>query len=136
MLSPYKILGDIMARTPWVFDSYSFPINPEEDTGWVGELVLSERVAINSTRSNIQIGGIKSDQRQVSGWIWGEDSNEMNSRLYSWMRNRTQATLVDHNGVSRRAILVEYKPTAVRDPKEWVQGRQTWRYSARFIALD
>ena len=125
-----------MARVGWEFESYSFAINPEEDSGWVPELVISERVAINASRSNIQIGGAKSDQRQVSGWIWGAGANEQYNKLYNWVKNRTQSTLVDHNGVSRRAILVEFKPTAVSNPREWSAGRQTWRYSARFIALD
>lgn len=123
-------------RVAWSFNNYSWPVNPEEDSGWTPEIVLSERVPIGASRSKIQIGGFKSDVRTISGWCFGPQANEQYSNLYNWMKNKTQATLTDHNGVSRTAILVEFKPAAVSAPRAWADGVQYWRYSAKWIAVD
>ena len=60
-----------MARVAWQFNGYSWPINPEDDSGWIpGELVYSELVPIYKFSSHVQVGGKKSKRRQVRGWIW------------------------------------------------------------------
>jgi hypothetical protein len=122
-----------MARVAWSFASYSFPINPEKDSGWVYDHVMSEQVPIQATESDIQFGGRKSPRRQVSGWIWGSSSSTFFAQFDSWRRNRTQGTLTDHLGNSRSAILVKFEPEAINDPQAWAEGRQTWRYTAEFV---
>lgn len=125
-----------MARVGWQFNNYSWPVNPENDSGWVFELVINEKVPINSFKSRIQIGGGKSDVRKISGWLFGPDSPQQYSNMQSWFKNRVQANLVDHLGNSRRAMLRELSAEAVMSAHEWTQGRQTWKYNAVFMALD
>lgn len=124
-----------MARVAWSFAAYEFPINPEKDSGWVYDHVMSEQVPIQATSSNIQFGGRKSPRRQVSGWIWGETSAAFFAQWDNWRRNKTQGTLTDHLGQSRTAILIKFEPEFVQDIQAWNDGRQTFRYNAEFIGV-
>ncbi len=124
-----------MSRVAWSFSSYSFPVNPEKDSGWVYEHIMGEQVPIQGTSSNIQFGGRKSPRRQISGWIWGETSNTFFAQFDNWRKNRVQGTLTDHLGNSRTAILIKFEPEAVQDIQAWNDGRQTWRYNAEFIGI-
>lgn len=127
-----------MARTPWSFDGYEWPINPEPggDTGWIpGETQLSELVPIDVYKSSVQIGGAKSERRQIRGWIWGPDSNTFYAKFMTWRRDRKKAILRDHLGESRTALLVNFSAEAMEDPKAWSDGRQTWKYTAEFLEM-
>lgn len=123
-------------RIAWSFDNYSFHVNPEEDSGWVVEPVVSNRVPIGGNRSRIQIGGIKSATRQISGWIYGPGSAIQYNNMRRWVRDRVVSTLTDHLGESRRAIMISFQPQAVRSASEWAAGRQAYKYTATFLALD
>lgn len=125
-----------MSRTAWIFNNYSWPVNPESDTGWTTELVISNRVPIGGSRSRIQVGGLRSDVRQISGWIYGPQSQTHIQNMTNWIKNRVVATLTDHLGVSRQAMLVDFKPQLQVSPMEWRQGRQVYKYSATFLAMD
>jgi hypothetical protein len=120
-------------RTPWQFDNYSFPVNPEKDNGWVYEEVEPEAVAIGATKSTLQWGGRKSGRRQISGWLYGEKALEQYNKMYNWKKNRTVATLVDHLGNSTSARLIKFEAENVVSNTEWKLGRSTWRYNAEFI---
>lgn len=122
-----------MARVAWQFAGYSWSVNPEKDSGWVYEHILSEQVPIQATESDIQFGGRKSPRRQISGWIWGESSATQFAQMDNWRKNRTVGILVDHLGNSRSAIMVKFEPEAVQDIQAWNDGRQTWRYTAEFV---
>jgi hypothetical protein len=124
-----------MARTPWQFAGYDFPVNPEEDSDWIYEHLESENIPINATSSNIQFGGRKSARRRISGYIWGPSSATQHAKMQSGRKNKTQGTLVDHLGNSQSAILIKFEPKFVRDAQAWAQGRSTWRYDAEFIAI-
>jgi hypothetical protein len=123
-------------RTPWVFNNYQFPVNPEEDSGWVYETIINDRVPIGGLRSRIQHGGVKSPRRQISGWMIGGEAQTFYNNMSNWIRNRVISNLVDHNGVTRQSILIEFRPQAVLSPVEWSKGRPVYRYNATFIALD
>ena len=123
-------------RVAWVFDGYQFPINPEEDSGWVFEPVVSNKVPINASRSHIQIGGVRSATRQISGWIAGPGANTQYANMSRWVRDRVVSTLTDHMGNSRRAILIDFKPQTVRSVQDWVNNRQAYKYTATFLSLS
>lgn len=120
-------------RVPWKFDGYDWPINPEKDNGWTYEQVMTEAVPINSPKSSLQFGGVKSGRRQVSGWIWGPSAPTFFAKLRAWQRSRTKATLIDHLGNTNSAILLRFEPELIQSASEWTAGRQTWRYTAEFI---
>src|SRR5689334_11651810 len=121
-----------MARTPWVFNGYSFPVNPEKDSNWTYEEVQPESVAIGASRSTFQYGGTKSGRRQISGWLYGTDATTQHNTMKSWHRNRTIATLVDHTGAATTARLSKFDAEFVQSNTEWKAGRNTWRYNAEF----
>lgn len=123
-------------RVAWSFDNYSFHVNPEEDTGWVYEPVISNRVPIGGNRSRIQIGGVKSATRQISGWIYGPGWSTQYNNMQRWVRDRVVSTLTDHLGVSKQAIMVSFQPQAIRSAQEWSKNRQVYKYTATFIALE
>lgn len=125
-----------MARVGWEFNGYSWAINPMTDTDWIYEHNITEGVGINAQVSTLQYGGTKSGRRRISGWIWGPNGPTQFSNMRSWQRNRTQATLTDHKGNSVRAMLVKFEPEPTQDSVEWAQGRQTYKYTAEFVALE
>lgn len=122
-----------MARTPWNFSSYNFNINPEEDSGWVGENVEAENSPVGSSRSTIHWVARKTERRQTGGWIWGPGGATQLSNMKNWERNRTVSYLTDHTGDSRKARLRKFEAKPVQDIPEWKQGRQTWRWSGEWI---
>lgn len=122
-----------MARTAWIFNSYSWPVNPEKDTGWNAEEVEPEAVAINATRSTFQWGGRKSGRRQISGWLYGANALEQYNQMRSWKNNRVVATLTDHLGNSATARLAKFDAELTPSATEWAHGRSTWHYNAEFI---
>lgn len=123
-------------RTPYVFNNYSWPVNPSDDSGWIQELVLSEQVPINASRSVIQVGAFKSATRQMSGYIWGVNAQEQYNTMLSWFQNKTQANLIDYLGITRKAILTKFEPKIVNDITAYKAGRFTFQYTAVFTALD
>jgi hypothetical protein len=123
-----------MSRVAWSFNGYSFPINPDDDSGWTEDEVMTENVPIGSTNSSIQFVGRKSGRRQIQGWLWGPAAATQKSTMKSWKDNRTEATLIDHTGDSQKAIMVKFEAKPVMSISEWNQGRQTYRYTAEFIA--
>jgi len=125
-----------MARTPWSFASYSFPLNPNTDTDWVEELALSEQLPIGSSRSVLQFGGRKAAKRQTHGYIWGPNAQEQYNQMVSWFRNRTQATLTDHTGRSRKAMLTKFSARLVNDVAAYRENRITWEVDCEWTALD
>lgn len=124
-----------MGRVAWSFNGYSFPINPEKSSGFVKDPLLAERVPIQANKSNIQRGGLKSGRIVVSGMLFGENSDSMKNMFDYWLENGTVGDLVDHQGIRVTAMLVKFDPETVRDIKAWKCGRQTWSYSAEFVAM-
>ncbi len=125
-----------MPRTPWVFNNYSFPTNPERDSGWTTELNFSEKSAINSGSSRLQYNSTKSPRRQTSGYCFGENAITQRNTMDGWLRNRTQATLIDHNGVARKAQLIRFSAEAVNDVRAYKDNRATFRFDAEWIGVD
>lgn len=125
-----------MARVGWQFAGFDWYVNPEKDSNWVFDHAVSEQVPIQATKSTLQFGGRKSARRQISGWIYGENSAIQYATMEGWRQNKTQGVLVDHLGNSRNAIMIKFEPEAVQDIKAWEEGRQTWRYQAEFISTD
>src|SRR6185369_5463823 len=121
-------------RVAWQFNSYSWAINPDEDSGWKADESNAENLPIGSTSSSIQWGGRKSARRQISGFIWVPSGDTQRVNMESWKTNRTVSTLIDHTGASQKAQLVSLEMKPVQDHKEWLQNRQTYRYNAEFIA--
>ena len=124
-----------MARVAWTFDSYSWSINPDTDSDWVYEQVISEQVPVNASNSSIQFGGRKSGRRQIEGWLWGPNALTQKNKMKTWQLNRTRSTLTDHLGNAQAAILIRFEAKMVQSVSEWLSGRQTWRYTAEFIAV-
>lgn len=125
-----------MARVPWNFSGYDWAINPEKDSGWTPEHVSSEQVPINAPISSIQFGGTKAARRQIQGWVWGAQGPTQYNNMVSWHRNKTNATLTDHMGNTRRCILIKLEWEWVQDIAEWNEGRQTYKYTAEFVATE
>lgn len=124
-----------MSRTPWQFDGYDFPTNPDDDSGWTTEVIYSEKNGINATGSRLQFGALKSPRRQISGYFFGLKAVEQHDKFQTWLTNRTQATLVDHMGISRRAVLVKFDAKVLPDVRAYKDGRATFRFTAEFFAL-
>lgn len=124
-----------MARTPWKFGDYEFPINPNEDSNWSYELVLTEDVPINSSNSKFQFGGVKSPRRQTQGWLWGPNALDQYYTMLGWQRGQVQATLTDHFGQSRKAQLIKFEAKPVNDVGAYKAGRVTFQYTAEWIGL-
>ncbi len=124
-----------MARVAWVFNSYSWAVNPEKDSGFNAEEVEPEAVAIGATKSTFQWGGRKSARRQISGWLYGPNALAQYNLMRGWKNNRTVATLVDHLGNSSTARLAKFDAEPVVSNTEWANGRSTWRYNAEFIEV-
>jgi hypothetical protein len=124
-----------MARVAWRFNNYDWPINPDEDSGWTKPDIMSETNDVNANKSSLQFGGRKSARRQISGWIWGPGSVQLHINMHSWNDNRTKATLVDHTGVSRTCMMMNFAAKPVQDVREWRSGRQTYKYTAEFIEV-
>lgn len=125
-----------MSRVAWVFAGYSWPINPEKDSGWVKEEVYSEQHPLNSTVSNLHFTAKKSARRKVSGWLFGETSAAQLTKMQYWKDNRTVGTLVDHNNSSKRCMLISFAPEPVQSVSEWKAGRATFKYEAEFIEVS
>lgn len=121
-------------RVAWVFNGYSFPVNPEKDSGFNAEEVEPESVAIGATRSTFQWTGRKSARRTISGWCYGPNALEQYNTMRSWKNNRTIATLTDHLGNSASARLAKFDAEPVVSQTEWAHGRNTWHYTAEFVA--
>lgn len=124
------------ARVPWSFDGYNFSVNPYEDSGWMSELVIAENLPINARLSTIQLGGVRSRRRRISGYIIGTKGPELYSKLDGWLRAFKQSTLRDHLGTSSKAMLVSFQPELIMDHKAWQAGRQSYRYQAEWISLQ
>jgi len=122
-------------RVPWVYDGYSFPVNPSTDSGWIGSLIMAEHNPIRRTGSVIQLGGSKSPRRTITGYLIGVYTDEMKTKFETWFRNNTQATLTDHTGGSRHAMITRFDAEPVQNISEWRQGRQTYKYTAEFIEI-
>ena len=122
-----------MARVAWVFNGYSWPVNPLTDTDWSVALVEAENVAVGASQSRFQYTGRKSRRRQITGWLYGVHASTQLATMRGWHMNRTVATLVDHMGQSARARLTSFVPEVVPNAAEWLQGRSTWRYTAEFV---
>jgi hypothetical protein len=125
-----------MARVAWVFAGYSWPVNPEKDSGWIKEEVYAERNALNSTVSNIHFTAKKSARRKVSGWLFGESTAAQLTKMQSWKDNRTIGTLVDHVGGSKRCIMISFEAEPIQSVSEWKAGRQTYKYNAEFVEVS
>lgn len=124
-----------MAKISWKFNNYTFPVNPDEDSGWTVNPVISEVIPIYASQGSVQVGGIGSARRRISGWIFGSNSNSFKAQFDSWMVSGTVGTLTDHLNQSRRARLIRFEPAALRDAKYVRQGIQIWKYTAEFIAV-
>lgn len=124
-----------MARTGWQFDSYTWAVNPEKDSGWVYEHAMSENLPIGASNSSLQFSAIKSGRRQISGWIWGPNAQDQYNRMRAWQLGLTTSNLIDHRGESKKAIMIKFEPELVQSVSEWQAGRQTWRYNAEFIIV-
>lgn len=122
-----------MARVPWTFADYAWPINPYSDKGWVKEPVDVESHPLGSRISTIQDNGDKSARKQVEGWIYGPLGHELMTNLLYWRRNRVTSILTDHTGESVRCRLRTVTFTPVSTASEWREGRQTYQYVAEFI---
>lgn len=122
-----------MARVAWVFNGYSWPINPEKDSGWVKEEVYAEQVPIRSPKSSMQWGGRKTGRRQISGWLYGPSAQTLYNNMVSWKENRTRATLTDHFGNASVARLVKFDAEYIQANGEWLASRPVWRYNAEFL---
>ncbi len=123
-------------RTPWRFNNYDFPTNPDDDSGWTTEPILSEKNAIASNASRFQMNGLKSSRRQIQGYFWGIKAIEQYNAFQGWLRNHTQAALTDHLGITRKAMLVRFEGKPVQDVRAYKEGRATFRFTAEFVALD
>lgn len=123
-------------RTPWNFDNYDFPVNPDDDSGWTTEPLLSEKNAIAATKSRFQFNGLKSSRRQTQGYFFGPSALTQRSTFETWLRSRTQANLTDHLGVTRKAMLVHFEAKPVQDVHAYQLGRATFRFTAEWVALD
>jgi hypothetical protein len=127
-----------MARVAWVFNGYSWPVNPEPDgdSGWVKESVHTEQNPLNASVSSFQFTAEKSARRQVTGWIIGPYAGEQLGRFQAWRSGRTRANLIDHMGVSKRCMLISFSAKTVNNQAEWRQGRSTYKYSAEFVEVQ
>lgn len=123
-------------RTPWSFNGYSFPTNPEEDSGWTPDILITEKNSIGGSSSRFHVTGFKSDRRQTSGYFFGLNAIEQRDQFESWFRGKVQATLTDHMGVSRRAMLVKFAAKPINDVGAYRAGRATFRFEAEWIALN
>lgn len=122
-------------RVAWSFAGYSWPVNPEKDSGFNAEEVEPEAVAIGATKSTFQWGGRKSARRQISGWLYGAHALEHYNKMRAWKNGRTVGTLTDHLGNSATARLVKFDAEPVVSNTEWAAGRSTWRYNAEFVEV-
>lgn len=120
----------------WSFAGYTFPTNPENDTGFNKEVIYAENVPIQSNSSSIQVGGKKSSRRQISGMLFGPYSAQHLAKFEEWLENSTVSTLRDHLGRTNRAMLVSFDKEAVFNVKDIQCGRQSWRYNAEFIIIN
>lgn len=122
-----------MARTPWYFDNYAWPINPSEDSEWSKEHVVSEHNPVGSNKSNFQFAAERSARRQISGTIWGVLGPELMGRLKLWREGRKTAVLRDHMGYERSCFLINVTFKPIMDASERRAGRQTYTYTAEFV---
>lgn len=122
-----------MARVPWVFDGYEWPINPQEDSGWKKDRVAPEQNNIGSRISVFQLNAEKSARRQINGFIWGPLGGQLMANLIQWRDTSKRATLRDHTGMEKNCFLFALEFKAVKDAAEWRQGRQTYTYTAEFV---
>lgn len=125
-----------MTRTAWQFDGYAWPTNPDEDSGWVTEPMYAEKNPLAASVSKFQFTALKSARRQVSGYLYGVHALEQRDKMDEWLRKRVQATLVDHLGGARRAVLLRFEARAVPDVRAHRDGRATFRFAAEFVALE
>lgn len=125
-----------MARVAWSFNGYDWAINPETDSGWRSEDIVYEGNPINSTKSSFQWGGRKSERRTITGWIIGPSGPTQYSNMMAWKENRITSVLTDHIGVTRTARMIKFDAEPVRSVSEWLEGRQTYKYTAEFVSLS
>lgn len=125
-----------MSRVAWVFDSYPWAINPNEDGGWIKESILVEQNNIRSRYSVFQHTADKSARRKVQGWIWGSTGAEQLAKMRAWKNTRVRAVLTDHTGESRRCFVGALELTPQQDASEWNKGRQTYKYNIEFIEVE
>lgn len=125
-----------MPRVAWSFANYTWPINPDTDTGWVRDHIFVEQNTLQAPRSFFQKTSTRSARRRISGWIYGAQGPEFKAKLEYWHLVSTRGILVDHLGVQKRAFLISLSFTAVSSASEWKQGRQAWRYDAEFVEVE
>lgn len=125
-----------MSRVAWQFNNYSWPVNPETDTGWVTEVVYVEHNPLQATHSVWQSLTRKSPRRKISGWIFGAQGALFKQQLEQWHRQRVVAILKDHLNDQRKAFFLSLSFSLVPSYSEWKQGRAVWRYDAELIAVS
>jgi hypothetical protein len=122
-----------MARVPWTFAGYNWPVNPEKDSDWVGSFVNTEHHPIESQKSSFQYTARRSSRRRISGWLFGPYAAAQLTQMQAWYNSRQTATLVDHTGQARACFLFSLELEHVQAVSEWQQGRNVYKYNAEFV---
>lgn len=122
-----------MARVPWNFSGYDFPVNPSDDSGWKADEVNAENSPIGSTNSSLQWGARKSARKQCSGTLIGLSAQTQKTTMEGWKNNRTVAVLTDHTGEAKKCQLIAFEAKPIFNYSEWLHGRQTYTWQGEFI---
>lgn len=96
----------------WSWGGTTADWNPNQDSGWNYEPVVTEQHNIGSGSSVLQEGGLKSGRRKVSGIT---KSAAFKSALEALHLARSTFTLVDHRGNSSSARIMSLQFTEVHD---------------------
>jgi|FLYL01.1.fsa_nt_gi hypothetical protein len=124
-----------MPKVSWSFNSYTWPVNPYSDSGWVTEVTYAELQPLAGNRSLLHYVGTKAARRTISGFIVGPKAQEFYDHFQTALQSRVTGILVDHLGQSRTCRLVSFKPEVVYDRISHLNGRPAYKYTAEFVEV-
>ncbi len=119
-----------MAVTKWSLGGNTFDWNPADDTGWVSEVVMSEHVPPNATKSVIQYGGKKSSVRTAKGVT---KSSTLRNALDA-LQGSTVA-FSDHFGAANTVFVKKFSSDMVRDVTNLPPGG-TFSYTLELVKIS
>ncbi len=119
-----------MSVVKWVLGGNTFDWNPADDTGWVDEVVMSEHVPPNASRSVIQYGGKKSAVRTAKGVT---KSIALRNALNS-LQGSTVA-FSDHYGASNTVFVKKFSSDAARDVTN-LPPNGTFSYTLELVKIS
>lgn len=110
----------------WIWNGTTLANNPSKDSGWQPDGVMTEQHPIGNSSSVLQIGGVKSQKREVQGITF--TSVEKNLIVNA---AGSVISITDHHGLASSVYVESVKIEEMQDVKNLTLG--TWSYQIKLI---